>query len=169
MSLKIDSFSGKYRFLSNFYMHPVNFEGILYPSSEHAYQAAKTLSQEERKMIASLPTPALAKKDGKKLTIRNDWEEVKYNIMKEIVSEKFKDNDLKNKLNETSEYELIEGNTWGDTIWGVCNGEGTNWLGKILMEIRDNNKFRLGWTIYETVGFTPTQDFYYVDNTEKKY
>src|SRR4051794_10492805 len=69
---KIDSFQGEYRFLSNFWPAEVVYEGVTYPSVEHAYQAAKTLSIEERKRIASLPTPGEAKKEGQKLIKRPD-------------------------------------------------------------------------------------------------
>ena len=62
---------------------------------------------------------------------------VKVKLMFELVLEKFKQNpELKQKLLETGNQELIEGNTWNDTFWGVCNGQGQNWLGKILMLVR---------------------------------
>lgn len=134
----IDRFDGtKFRFLSNFYMCPVIYEGIRYPSSEHAYQAAKSLDMEVRQRIANLSTPGKAKKAGRQINIRQDWEAVKYDVMSEIVLEKFLQNpDIKQKLIDTGDEELIEGNTWGDQWWGVCNGVGENMLGKILMRVR---------------------------------
>lgn len=134
----IDRFDGtKHRFLSNFYMAPVAYEGILYPSSEHAYQAAKSLDQEVRKRIASLKTAGQSKKAGRQIHIRPNWDAIKYDIMSEIVLEKFIQNpDLKQKLLDTGDDELIEGNTWGDTFFGICNGVGENNLGKILMKVR---------------------------------
>ena len=134
---KIDCFDGEYGFLSNFYAHPVYHDGILYPTNEHAFQAAKTMDLNKRKEIAALKTPGQAKRAGRHVLLREDWEEVKYQVMKEIVSAKFLDPDLKEKLLATGDTELIEGNTWHDCWWGVCDGVGQNNLGKILMEIRN--------------------------------
>jgi ribA/ribD-fused uncharacterized protein len=78
-----------------------------------------------------------AKNYGKKTDLREDWEEVKIKIMCEIAYCKFAQNqDLKEKLLKTGEEELIEGNHWRDQFWGVYNGEGKNWLGRILMKVR---------------------------------
>ena len=135
---KIDSFQGQYRFLSNFWPAEIVFENLTYPSVEHAYQAAKTLSIDERKRIANLPTASEAKKEGRKLAKRPDWEQVKFQVMEECVRYKFTHHaELKAQLLATGEAELIEGNDWGDKIWGVYQGEGENRLGKILMKIRE--------------------------------
>ena len=133
----IDSFFGEYRFLSNFY--PVEFEwnGVTWKSSEHAYQAMKTLDQNERLKIMEAPLPRDAKSLGRKLTIRDDWEEVKYGIMKSIVFAKFKNPEMRQKLLDTENAILIEGNTWGDCYWGCTNGKGLNNLGEILMNTRE--------------------------------
>jgi ribA/ribD-fused uncharacterized protein len=73
--------------------------------------------------------------------MRDDWDDVKLGIMRDLVSRKFKQNkDLRLMLEATGDQELVEGNTWNDTFWGVCNGEGCNWLGKILMEVRDGTR-----------------------------
>lgn len=134
---KIDSFSGDYRFLSNFYPCIVELDWEIYPSVEHAYQAAKTLNIEDRKTIQNSTSAKIAKKLGKYVSIREDWEDVKLEIMANLVWQKFsKDFDLKDKLLSTHGYELIEGNRWNDTYWGVCNGFGQNNLGKLLMAIR---------------------------------
>lgn len=135
----IDRFDGtEYRFLSNFYPAPVNLDGETYPSSENAYQAAKSLNDDERRAFRGNVSAALSKKMGKKLKLRPDWEEVKRDIMKKIVLNKFTYHpSLKEKLLATGDAELIEGNTWGDTFFGVCNGVGQNQLGKILMEVRE--------------------------------
>jgi hypothetical protein len=134
---RIDSFQGPYRFLSNFWPTEVVFENLTFPTVEHAYQAAKTLSLEERHRIASLATPGEAKKEGRKLAQRSDWEQVKFQVMEECVRYKFTHHpELKAELLATGEAELIEGNDWGDKIWGVYQGEGENRLGKILMKIR---------------------------------
>ena len=137
MKLIIDKFDGEYAFLSNFYEAPVAWEGITYPSNEHAFQAAKSLNPARRLEVAAAATPGKAKRMGRTLQLRSDWEKVKYNIMLEIVLAKFHQHaDLAEALLDTGDAELIEGNWWNDTTWGVCNGIGTNWLGKILMSVR---------------------------------
>lgn len=138
---KIEQFDGEYRFLSNFYLCPIEYDGITYPSSEHAYQAAKTFDVKIRKKIAAIKTPNQCKKTGKTIPIRPDWNDVKLFVMKEIVGIKFRTNlDLKEKLLATNDAELIEGNWWGDKYWGVCKGEGFNYLGKILTKLREELK-----------------------------
>ena len=72
----IDSFEGEFEFLSNFFPSPIRFEGMVYPTVEHAFQAAKTMDMAKRKMIAGLPSPGQAKREGRKVTLRPDWEEV---------------------------------------------------------------------------------------------
>ena len=135
---KIAEFQGPYRFLSNFYPATVEFEGITYPTSEHAYQSAKTLDMNERKRIAALATPAEAKAEGRKLPLRADWETAKFDVMEQCVRYKFTHNpELRRKLLKTGDAVLEEGNTWGDRVWGVYQGQGENRLGKILMKVRD--------------------------------
>ncbi|MHA1751693.1 MAG: NADAR family protein [Candidatus Helarchaeota archaeon] len=135
----IKRFSGKYSFLSNFYPCKIIYENICYPSVEHAYQASKTLDINLRKEIASQKTPALAKKLGRAIKLRSDWDRVKLSIMETLVRLKFTTNEeLKKKIIELENCILIEGNTWGDTFWGVYNGNGKNHLGKILMKVRDD-------------------------------
>lgn len=138
--MKIDNFHAPgFEFLSNFYTCPVRYEGILYPSSEHAFQAAKTLDFKVRK-IFTLPgmTAAMSKHLGKAIVIRPGWDHIKLKVMEEILIAKFSDFQLKKWLIETGDAELVEGNTWNDTFWGVCNGKGTNHLGRLLMELREN-------------------------------
>ena len=134
--MKIDSFSGKYRFLSNFFPCEITYEGITYPSVEHAFQAAKSLDLKERKSISELKTPGQAKKYGKQVNLRQEWEKIKFDVMETLVRQKFSTTELKEKLLKTGKADLEEGNTWGDTTWGVYNGIGDNHLGKILMKIR---------------------------------
>ena len=132
----IDSFSGEYDFLSNFSPSIVSFEGEEYPTVEHGYQAAKTLLAEGRLAVKEAATPGLAKKYGRRLKLREDWEKVKIGVMEQLLREKFSDVELREKLLGTSPHELVEGNWWGDTFWGVCRGKGENHLGKLLMKIR---------------------------------
>ena len=137
---KIDCFDGEFDFLSNFYESTIYHDGIKYPTVEHAFQAAKTMDLNERIKIANMNTPGKAKRAGRKVALRPDWEQVKFEVMKELVTIKFLNPDLKAKLLATKNAELIEGNTWNDTCWGVCKGIGQNNLGKILMEVRENLK-----------------------------
>ncbi|MBK8269234.1 MAG: NADAR family protein [Planctomycetes bacterium] len=135
---KISEFQGEHRFLSNFWPATVVFEGITYPTSEHAYQSAKTLDMAERRRIAALATPSGAKREGRALPLRADWEQVKFEVMERVVRDKFTRNaDLREKLLATGDATLEEGNTWGDRVWGVYEGQGENRLGKILMKVRD--------------------------------
>ena len=137
---KIKSFTNQYRFLSNFYLKRVDFEGMTYPTNEHAFQAAKTFNIKARERISKLATPADAKKAGRALVLRENWDQIKYSVMKDIVRIKFSIPELKQALLDTGDQELIEGNWWGDYTWGVCNGVGTNWLGKMLVEVREEIK-----------------------------
>ncbi len=140
MTLKrIDSFHGEYRFLSNFYPALTMFDGVLYPTSEHAYQAAKTNNKEARELIRECRTPGDAKRMGKTVKLRDGWtEDSRIAAMGLILGSKFDRNpDLRQKLMDTHPAELIEGNTWGDVFWGVCRGRGENNLGRLLMAIRE--------------------------------
>jgi ribA/ribD-fused uncharacterized protein len=137
MANVIDIFRGEYRFLSNFYPAKVPFEGFIYPTVEHAYQAAKTFSQIEREVIRRCDTPGQAKRVAKDISLRLDWREIRIDVMKYLVREKFYlHKELREKLLATGDAMLIEGNTWGDTFWGQCDGQGKNHLGLILMNVR---------------------------------
>lgn len=132
----IDSFRNEYFFLSNFYPAPVTFENVTYANNEAAFQAQKTLDLEKRKEFARLK-PSEAKSKGRALKLRRDWNDVKTNIMLKIVRAKFEQNpDIAKKLIETGDKVLIEGNDWGDRIWGAVDGVGENRLGEILMTVR---------------------------------
>lgn len=134
---KISSFFGKYRFLSNFYPATVILDGYTYPTSEHAYQASRTLVCGSREMIQRCKTPGEAKKLGRRVPTREDWHKIKVRVMFRILQIKFlSDSDLAKQLIETDPMILEEGNTWGDQFWGICNGEGKNYLGRLLMELR---------------------------------
>ena len=133
----IDNFKGEYRWLSNFHLVDVVYDGEVYPSTEHAYQAAKTLHDITREQIRLAPTPGVAKALGKACLLRPDWEEIKVEVMEDLLRQKFKNPLLKAKLLATVGHDLVEGNHWGDTFWGVCRDKGLNMLGKLLMQIRD--------------------------------
>lgn len=133
MPATISSFFGEYRFLSNFYPQNVILDGQVYPTVEHAYQAAKTLSEYWRICIRNAGTPGQAKRMGRKVPMRPDWDAVKLQIMEKLLRQKFSEPYLKKLLTETQPLKLIESNNWGDVFWGCCKGLGENHLGKILM------------------------------------
>lgn len=133
----IKEFRGKYFFLSNFYEAPVTWQGITYDNNESAFQSAKVFDEKIRKSFAHL-APSMAKRKGRHVLLRHDWEKVKDDIMFEICLAKFSQNEnLKQKLLDTGNEYLEEGNTWGDTYWGTVNGKGKNKLGKTLMKVRE--------------------------------
>ena len=134
--MSIIRFNSEYVFLSNFYPSPIIIDGIKYPTVEHAYQAAKTIDRREKLAIAATRSPGQAKRMGRKISLRRDWEEVKILTMLELLHLKFRHPVLKDQLLATGDTELIEGNNWGDTFWGVCCGKGSNKLGKLLMLVR---------------------------------
>lgn len=130
----IDSFHGPYYWLSNFYEAPVVYGGRRYRSNEAAFQASKCPGQASEFVDLN---PSQAKRLGRHIKLRDDWEQVKDGIMYEICRQKFLQNpSLLQKLLATGDKPLIEGNTWGDKYWGVCNGVGQNRLGQILMRVR---------------------------------
>ncbi len=136
----ITEFQGQYRFLSNFWPAVVLMDGVFYPSVENAYQAAKTLDLDAREVFEDC-TPGQAKRLGKSLPLRSDWGKVRVPLMKSFITQKFqKHNDIGRKLIATENQEIIEGNTWGDTFWGECRGEGLNNLGKLIMARREEIK-----------------------------
>lgn len=90
----------------------------------------------DRRIIQYTRLAADAKRLAHKFNRREDWEQVKDDIMLELLRIKFNQEPLKVLLLSTKEAELIEGNTWGDVYWGVCNGIGQNKLGKLLMQVR---------------------------------
>lgn len=138
MSGRIDRFDREHAFLSNFHPSPVRGPmGLLFPTVEHAFQASKTRSAIEVERIQDAPTPGRAKRLGRRVALREDWEETRLDVMEELVWRKFVITDLRAKLLATGDAELVEGNGWGDTFWGVCAGVGENHLGRILMRVRE--------------------------------
>lgn len=139
----ISEFNGAYRFLSNFWKQPVEFEGTLYPTNENAYQAAKTENADMRYAI-SMMSPSDAKRAGRGLKLREDWDDIKLAVMTRLLAKKFRDPLLRAGLINSSPKELIEGNYWHDNFWGICTCERCvasgetpgNHLGRLLMELR---------------------------------
>lgn len=156
MPQHITRFEGRNRFLSNYYPYTpkegvmlgikplaIEFEGLVYPSTEHVFQAAKTLDEGQRIVIRDCEGANQSKRLGRKVMLRSDWEDVKDGIMITILRKKFKDPDLKTMLLETGDTYLVEGNWWHDCYWGVCYcdkcmGTGQNRLGDFLMAVRND-------------------------------
>lgn len=131
----ITSFSGDYRWLSNFHPCKIKYNGLTYPSVEHAYQAAK-VPVDDRIGFLSI-TAAQAKHLGRRKQCYTDWNYLKVPIMRKLLQIKFAPHSkLADKLIATAPAKLIEGNYWGDTFWGVCRGQGKNTLGVLLMQQR---------------------------------
>jgi ribA/ribD-fused uncharacterized protein len=135
---RIEGFCGENRFLSNFAFARVTLDGVVYSTTEHAYQAAKTLDSSKRAMIKIAKTPGVAKRLGKLLELREDWLDVREGIMTDLLIQKFSQPEYMHQLLSTGDAYLEETNTWNDTFWGVCSGKGLNRLGHILMQIRSD-------------------------------
>lgn len=140
----IGPFDGEYRFLSNFWRCEINYENLVFPSVEHAYQAAKSWSIKDRVKIQQANKCSQAKHLGETIAIRADWEYVKLGIMEYLLRQKFqKGTKLGTKLSKTDKAMLIEYNNWHDNLWGQCTCQlcrmgGRNMLGKLLMKIRED-------------------------------
>lgn len=133
----IDSFRGTYDWLSNFARM-----GGAYPTAEHHYQAHKATSVEDAIWVMGAPTPKMAKRRGNGIACRSDWEDVKIDVMHQVLVLKFSESPMADLLLMTGDSPLIEGNTWGDTFWGVCRGRGQNILGELLMIVRQEIRER---------------------------
>jgi len=146
----IENFQGEYRFLSNYWPVQVEYEGMIYPSVEQAYKSAKTLKNDARVRITKLipnkkDLPDQIEEILAESGVRKDWtDEMRLMIMKDLLIQKFDggNEDLQEKLLATKDAKLIEGNDWGDTFFGVCNGVGKNHLGRLLMEVREQIKWK---------------------------
>jgi len=141
----ISHFDGDYAFLSNFYEYPFVFSGLgtEVPTAEHGFQAMKAVNTEGVKSVLDCATPGQAKRMGRKITIRGDWEEVKDDIMLDVLRDKFTaDIHMMAKLLNTQDALLVEGNQWHDMYWGTCHcrdhrtQKGVNRLGELLMKVR---------------------------------
>lgn len=140
--MQITRFKYEYDWLSNSYPCKITYEGRTYPSLEHAYQASKTIESLFRETIGTQPTLGKAKRIGGRIPLRPNWNEIKPKIMLELLEIKFQNPILRAKLLSTGDTELIEGNYWGDTYWGIDlqTQKGLNFLGKFLMLIRKRIK-----------------------------
>lgn len=142
---RIERFSGEYRFLSMFYPHTIRgAHGLVYPTGEAAFHGGKNPDPKVRAWIAAAPTPSVAKRRGRLVALRPDWDQHRHVVMRAVLKAKFTDPHLANRLLATGDAVLIEGNHWHDQYWGCCRcgrpacaEPGENWLGRHLMELRD--------------------------------
>lgn len=135
----VNFFRGEFFYLSNFsdYSFTDN-NGRRWKTVEHYYQSEKTNDPKEKLLIQNAKTPEIAKKLGRKVKLKKEWDNIKVDVMRNALKFKFNQNkDIRDKLIGTDGYYLIEGNDWNDTFWGEVNGKGLNVLGKLLMELRD--------------------------------
>lgn len=139
----IDRFRGKFFFLSNYSLAPTPHLGRVFPTSEHAYMAARTDDAGAVAAIAATDDPGEAQQIGRAAHPAPDWARKRFTVMEEIVTAKFTNNpDLAEKLVATAGAVLVEGNDWHDQTWGSCRCDehrdtpGGNALGTILMVVR---------------------------------
>lgn len=137
--MDILEFQGENRWLSNFWPACIVFEGVTYPTVENAYQAAKTWPV--NRQVYVYIKPGEAKRLGKTMPLRPTWEDEKVSVMRWLIAQKFADGTkLARQLVATEDCRIVEGNSWGDTFWGICRGVGRNTLGKLIMEQREQLK-----------------------------
>jgi hypothetical protein len=139
----IDSFSCKNFYLCNFFKTPITYKSRIWPSAEHIFQASKSLNEAVRELIRIANTPGKVGALGRIINPRPDWDDIKNELMLEIVRLKFDQNiKIREKLINTGDAILINGNTWHDNYWGDCKCrkcqdiKGFNYLGLILMVVR---------------------------------
>lgn len=148
----IDKFYGNNLWLSNFQVCKIQYQGYIYWSTQAAYQAQKfkgtTIQMDRLKKVFTKIEPNEAKLLGSIIPLREDWEEVRLDIMKELLEIKFNQQPYKTMLIKTGDQELVQGNYWHDTFFGKCgcpqhNGQGQNHLGNIIMQIREELQNKL--------------------------
>ena len=155
---RITSFRGAYFFLSNFYPAEVWYERQSFRAVETAYQAAKTLDARERGWIREASGPRQARQRGRRVTLRDDWHTGRVDVMRHLLRQKFtRHAALRDKLLDTGHAVLIASAPWGDHFWGVCNDQGKNMLGILLMEIRMELQQELNWSTLKQAS-APSQE-----------
>lgn len=143
----IHQFRGEYGWLSNFAECPIDIMGIVYPSVENAYMSCKR-ADDEWKLFCRDNDAATVKKKSKNIELRENWEDIKLQAMKHCLLEKFNQEPFRTKLLDTGNQNIVEGNYWNDTFWGVDLKQdpniGENHLGRLIMEVRKSLKEKYG-------------------------
>ena len=134
----ITEFRGEFSWLSNFFPIKIEYDGIVYPSIENAYQAGKLINKKDREMFIDI-TPGKAKKLWRNYPTYNLTEEFRLNLMYQLLSIKFNQEPFKSLLIATKDCNIIEKNYWGDKFFGYClkTNQGKNHLGQMIMKIRE--------------------------------
>lgn len=141
----INKFTGPHAFLSNFYRQPMTVlfdyggtsQWMQVPTLEHAFQALKATTFADFHRVCIQGTPGGAKRVGRRIRLRPDWDDIRDEVMLQLLRSKFRERaEMRNLLLATGDAQLVEGNDWGDTYWGVCRGRGQNRLGQLLMQVR---------------------------------
>jgi ribA/ribD-fused uncharacterized protein len=163
-SALIDHFTGTHGFVSNFDTHPFLYDGLEYASAEHAFNAAKTLDAAAAEQVRAASTPAIAKRLGRKVPLRDGWDErVRFEVMRAVLEAKFTDPGLRAQLLATGTALLVESTTWHDQVWGDCTCDehrpwpGANHLGRMLMALRADLRGDAAdrWTRVAVTGHRP--------------
>lgn len=135
----ITEFQNEHRWLSNFAPVKIKLDGLEFPSVEHAYMSAKSDDAEWKKFCSNPNNKAGdVKRQSRNVTLKEDWDEIKLEVMKECVTQKFSQEPYRTKLLETGTQHIQEGNRWNDKFWGVClkTNKGENHLGRLIMDVR---------------------------------
>jgi len=138
----IKEFQGEFRWLSNFTQVAIELDGRMFHSVEHAYMSAKSDDEEWKDFCENTFSAGQVKKASRSITLVDNWEDIKVDIMRECINQKFNQPFFKAKLLATGDTIIQEGNMWNDKFWGVClkTGKGQNILGKLIMEKRESLK-----------------------------
>lgn len=134
----IKEFQGEFRWLSNFTPCHIHLDGRDFSSVEHAYMSAKSDDTNWKDFCETERSAGLVKKRSRNIQLVDNWEDIRVDVMRECISQKFENPSLKEKLLSTGNIHIQEGNMWNDKFWGVClkTNKGQNILGKLIMEKR---------------------------------
>lgn len=135
----IKEFQGDFRWLSNFTPVNIELDGLKFSSVEHAYMSAKSDNKWWKEFCANPKnTPGQVKRESKKIELVENWNQIKLEVMRDCVEQKFSQEPFRTLLKNTRDLQIQEGNNWGDKFWGVClkTNKGENNLGKLIMNFR---------------------------------
>ena len=133
----VTEFRDEHWTLSNFSEHPITVDGHTYPTVEHWFQAVKAVHADDHDRIRDAATPAVAKALGRRVEMVADWHTRRVEVMRRGLAAKFTPGSEPGAaLLATGDATLLEGNDWGDQLWGVADGAGRNLLGVLLIERR---------------------------------
>jgi ribA/ribD-fused uncharacterized protein len=138
----VQAFRGDYNYLSNFWLVDVEYNGVVYPSVEHAYMSAKSDDPQWKSYCANRNiSPSDVKKNSTHVRLVNNWNRLKLVVMEECLRSKFNKEPYRSKLLTTDNENIQEGNVWNDVFWGVDltvnPNKGENHLGRLIMKIRE--------------------------------